>query len=159
MEKVTLCLCIDQESVLLAEKKAGFGGGKINGFGGKIKLGEKPKEAAVRELAEESGLTGKVEDLKQVALLYFYFQNVLRYTCQVYTLHKWQGKPKETTEMKEAEMYEFNKLPLGTDRMWKGDQKWLPRVLHGETITANVYYNKDRSQLDDFSFEHTTFNG
>jgi len=163
--KVAICLCIDDdESVLLAKRKTGFGADKIFGAGkligpsGEIRLGEKPDEAAIQRLWEESHLTGKAEDLKQVALLYIYFQNALRFTCYVYTLHKWQGKPQETPGTKKAEMYKFSKLPLGTSDMCAGDQKWLPRVLMGgQEITARIYYDNKGTCLDDFDYESATF--
>jgi ADP-ribose pyrophosphatase YjhB (NUDIX family) len=157
MEEATLCFCIKDDSVLLAEKKTSFGAGKLNGQGGKIKPGETPEAAALRELKEKSGLTGKAKDLKPVALLYFYNQNVLRFTCHVYTLKEWEGVPKETAEMKKAEFFKFDKIPYGTKHLLPADQRWLPRVLHGETITAHIYYNADGTKVDDFTFEKTAF--
>ena len=37
----------------LGEKKVGFGAGKYNGFGGKVKKGEAIEVAATREIREE----------------------------------------------------------------------------------------------------------
>ena len=40
--------------LLLGLKKRGFGQGKWNGFGGKLDEGETPRQAAIREMKEES---------------------------------------------------------------------------------------------------------
>lgn len=40
LRKVTLCILFDKDRVLLAMKKRGFGVGKWNGAGGKLKDGE-----------------------------------------------------------------------------------------------------------------------
>ena len=74
MKKSTLCFCVKDDKVLLAMKKRGFGAGKWNGYGGKVQEGESPAVTAVRELKEESELSVNVEDLKQVALINFYFE-------------------------------------------------------------------------------------
>ena len=55
---LTLVLIRDKLSgdVLLGMKKRGFGIGKWNGFGGKVKDGETIRECAMRETQEECGL-------------------------------------------------------------------------------------------------------
>jgi 8-oxo-dGTP pyrophosphatase MutT (NUDIX family) len=58
MEKKIMTLSFLQEDgrVLLAMKKRGFGEGRWNGYGGKVKEGETIEQAARREILEESGL-------------------------------------------------------------------------------------------------------
>ena len=73
--KLTLVFVFRDGQVLLGLKKRGFGEGLWNGFGGKVNEGETILEGAIRELNEESGLTGK--NLEQVALLYFDFEKDL----------------------------------------------------------------------------------
>ncbi|KAH8913941.1 hypothetical protein BT69DRAFT_56112 [Atractiella rhizophila] len=43
-----------ENRVLLGLKKRGFATGKWNGFGGKVSAGERPEEAAIRELEVRS---------------------------------------------------------------------------------------------------------
>ena len=51
-----LCYLLNnQNQVLLIMKKKGFGVGKWNGPGGKVKLGENPEQSAMREVEEETG--------------------------------------------------------------------------------------------------------
>jgi 8-oxo-dGTP pyrophosphatase MutT (NUDIX family) len=56
-KRLTLLLLRSNGRILLGRKKRGFGAGKANGFGGKVEVGETIKEAAVREVQEESGVT------------------------------------------------------------------------------------------------------
>ena len=56
-EQATLLFVVNEDKVLLIEKKRGIGAGKINGPGGRIDPGEGPLEAAVREVEEELRVT------------------------------------------------------------------------------------------------------
>ena len=51
--ETTLLLLRKDNEILLALKKRGFGEGKYNGVGGKIKEGETPEQAMIRETMEE----------------------------------------------------------------------------------------------------------
>jgi len=51
--ETTLCLLKNDNQILLAMKKRGFGEGKYNGVGGKIDKGETPEQAMIREVQEE----------------------------------------------------------------------------------------------------------
>jgi len=70
----TLCYIIDDKKLLLLKKAAGlFGGGKWNGLGGKIDIGESPEKTCMREVYKESGL--HVSNLKYHGTLKFWFEN------------------------------------------------------------------------------------
>ena len=55
LKEVTLCYLLDKDNkkVLIAMKKRGFGVGKLNGAGGKLKEGETVEQALLRETKEE----------------------------------------------------------------------------------------------------------
>ena len=139
----TLCLCIKNHSLLLAEKQTGFGKGKVNAFGGKQNIGETLEKATVRELFEETSLIGKPEDLLKVAIIRFHFESELRFECHVYTLHSWQGEPQNTKEMANFDWYHRTTLPFS--RMCAADKIWIPLVLQGKNIDSDVYFNFDGS--------------
>jgi 8-oxo-dGTP pyrophosphatase MutT (NUDIX family) len=63
MLEATLCFLIRDAEILLGLKKVGFGQGKYGGFGGKVEAGETPEMAAVREMAEETGIKVAAPDL------------------------------------------------------------------------------------------------
>ena len=58
-------------SVLLIHKKRGLGAGKVNAPGGHIEEGETPEQAAIREVAEETGITSSIT--KSLGVIDFWF--------------------------------------------------------------------------------------
>ena len=126
-------------------KKRGFGQGRWNGAGGKPQPGETIEQAAIRETAEEIGVTPI--SLKRMATLDFYFPHNHDNNQQVvvFLVEKWQGEPKETEEMK-CQWFETNKLPL--DSMWSSDSHWLPKVLKKVTLRAEFLYDRNHQILD-----------
>ncbi len=154
MKQSTLCFCITGENVLLAMKKRGFGSGKWNGYGGKVQENEDPKMAAIRELEEESGLIADRKDLQQVALVRFYFERSPIFECYVYLTHTWQNEPVETEEMRPT-WYPLTSLPF--TEMWAADAQWIPLILNGEKIEAEVNFNHDGSVVREFNYTKVDF--
>lgn len=152
IKNVTLCFLRRNDEVLLAMKKRDFGKGKWNGAGGKLLDGESFEDAAVREVKEEIGVIVHQEDLCHVALLDFYFEGEKKHEplyahhCQTYITEKWEGEPQESEEMK-PKWFHIPKLPFET--MWSDDKLWLPRVLAGERLHAEFWF--------DTSFHHTRY--
>jgi 8-oxo-dGTP pyrophosphatase MutT (NUDIX family) len=155
MKKSTLCFCIKDNQVLLAMKKRGFGSGKWNGYGGKVQKDETPIIAAIRELEEESGLVADDKDLRQIALVRFYFDGNPVFECYVFLTNAWRKEPVETEEMK-PQWYPISILPF--DEMWAADAKWIPLILAGEKIEAEVNFNADGSVVKEFSYKPAEFN-
>jgi 8-oxo-dGTP diphosphatase len=144
----TLCLCIQHQALLLATKQRGFGAGKLNASGGKVREGEPLRRATIRELKEEYGLKARQRDLRYAAVLHFYFDEKLLVTCHVFTLNRWQGEPKDTDEMAGFEWHHHENLP--EKRMWAGDKHWLPYVFRGEHIEASIMFNADGTLVKEF---------
>lgn len=122
-------------------KKRGFGEGKWNGAGGKVKEGERIKQTAIREIGEEFGIRPTL--LEKVAKINFFHPSIPtggRWTAYVFLIKKWQGKPRESEEMK-PQWFPFEKIPY--DKMWPGDILWLPRILGGEMVTANIEFDEN----------------
>ena len=140
-KQATLCVICNEDEILLAMKKRGFGVGKYNGFGGKVNPGETIEEAVVRELEEESGLCAKVEDVQKVAELDFYFPYKPEgdQTVHVYLVRKYSGVPHETDEMA-FEWFTRDTIPY--DRMWDDDKYWLPLVLAGKKVEATFIFKE-----------------
>ena len=155
MKKTTLCFCIKDDQVLLAMKKRGFGSGKWNGYGGKVQENENPITAAVRDLEEESGLIADEKCLQQVALIRFCFDGNPVFECFVYITLAWQNNPIETEEMR-PQWYSIANLPF--EEMWAADAKWVPLILNGEKIEAEVNFNADGSVVKEFSYKPSEFN-
>lgn len=154
MKHNTLCIPLTDDRVLLGMKKRGFGEGKWNGFGGKVTEGETALAAAIRELSEESSLEANETDLEKVAVVNFYFDNVLTIVCDVFLLRTWEGEPVESEEMR-PQWFAINNLPYAD--MWAADGEWFPLVLSGKSINADVHFNTDGSVVENFSYTETSF--
>lgn len=141
LRKATLCLLVKDRKILLAMKKRGFGQGKLNGVGGKVKKGEDIKQAAIRETQEEINVIPTSQ--KPVAALNFYFVNNPNDNQQVivFLIEKWQGEPRESEEMKPY-WYQQNQIPF--EKMWADDQYWLPQILKGKIIIGDFLFENDK---------------
>lgn len=154
MKLSTLCFCIRDNSVLLAMKKRGFGAGKWNGYGGKVGEKESPRTAAARELKEESNLFADERTLEQVALVRFYFDGSQLFECHVFLARDWQGEPDESEEMR-PRWFSVSQLPF--EEMWVADRKWIPLILAGKKLEAEVNFNTNGSEVKNFSYQERQF--
>jgi 8-oxo-dGTP diphosphatase len=131
-----------EQEVLLGQKKTGLGTGKTVGLGGHVEDGEAPREAAAREVKEESGISVDPAALTEVADITFLFpaRPAWDMTVSVFTSAEWAGNAIETAEII-PQWFPASALPL--DRMWDDGRYWLPRVLAGERLRATFSYGDD----------------
>lgn len=142
------CLCLIRRrsavgpEVLLGLKKAGFGAGKWVGLGGHVELGEKPVMAAVREVAEESGLLVAADSMQHCASIEFRFPARPSWdqTADVFVTSVFQGEPSESDEI--APRW-FAEGALPVDLMWDDARYWVPRVLAGEHVDVVITFAED----------------
>lgn len=152
MKEATICFPLKNGEVLLAMKKRGFGEGLWNGMGGKFDLGKGDVvilDTAVRELEEEIKINSNKEDLKKVALIHFKFPNDpakegWNQDVHVYLCEKWEGKPRESEEMK-PKWFKLDEIPY--DQMWDGDKEWIPLVLSGKIIEAIIGFDENNKVI------------
>lgn len=142
MKQKTLIFLVrpNEERVLLAMKKRGFGMGKWNGVGGKVESGESVRAAAVRETQEEIGVMLREEDLASRGVISFSFagQPELTQGVHVFFAERWEGEPEESEEMRPA-WCAVSAIPY--DEMWIDDRYWLPIALSGTSITARFHFS------------------
>lgn len=139
----TLLYITRGNEVLLIKKKRGLGAGLYNGVGGKVKVGEAPENAAVRECIEEIGI--EPMGIKRGGLLEFwnYEDGAIESIHYVYifTASGYRGEPRET---KEAIPLWFKIEELPYDLMWEDDRYWLPHVLKGRGVYGRFIFDKWR---------------
>lgn len=149
MQKTTLCLLMRDDEILLAMKKRGFGVGKLNGVGGKVKEGESVKLAAIREMEEEIGVKSAGGHLEDVGSLKFYFHDKPEWDqhMHIFIVRNWEGVPQESEEMNPG-WYKHDSIPFHS--MWAGDKHWLPIVLAGNRVEGEFRFSSDGGDILQF---------
>jgi 8-oxo-dGTP diphosphatase len=128
--------------VLLGFKKTGFGAGRWVGLGGHIEDGEEAAEAAAREVAEESSLIVAATSLTHMAWLNFVFpaRPAWDQTADVFVATDFAGEAAESDELI-PRWFGVDSLPL--EFMWDDARYWLPVVLAGQRVRANITFAAD----------------
>jgi 8-oxo-dGTP diphosphatase/2-hydroxy-dATP diphosphatase len=140
----TLCLVYKHPKILLGLKKRGFGEGRWNGYGGKVKKSETMEESVVREMLEESGLTPT--KFEKVGVMYFEFKEIPDqiYEVNVFLIDEYEGDPIETEEMK-PQWFHVDELPW--DEMWSDDPIWYPLFLEGKKFEGNFLFDGEEKVI------------
>jgi len=144
-KQTTLLYIIKNNQILLAEKKRGFGVGKINGVGGKIEPGESIEQAMIRETQEEIGVTPI--NSQHLATITFQFGagELTQETTSIFIANDYEGEIIETEEMRPT-WYNLNELPY--DKMFAADKIWLPEIIKGKKFNGVVIFDPDFNVLD-----------
>ncbi len=126
------------DEILLIEKKRGLGAGKVNAPGGKLEEGESFRAAAIRETQEEVGMIPL--DPEHYGTLRFAFTDGYNLEVGVFIATRWEGAPTETDE---ALPFWVSEADIPFERMWEDDAHWLPQVLAGRFVEAEMTFDGD----------------
>jgi 8-oxo-dGTP pyrophosphatase MutT (NUDIX family) len=134
----------DGAQILLGEKLTGLGTGKFVGAGGKLEPGESPTAAAVREVAEELGVTVREADLEPISCITYPFVDRCEWSQRSFgfVVRDWSGEPRETDELRPT-WFPLDAIPF--DRMWADAAMWLPSALAGEFVERTIPFRADGS--------------
>ncbi|KAI5826969.1 hypothetical protein K523DRAFT_247832 [Schizophyllum commune Tattone D] len=128
--------------ILLGMKKRGFGIGKYVRTsttylsGGKVEPDESSRDAAIREMEEESGIRAP---LQWAGTLLFFLEGVEKvFHCDVYRAETFEGEVIETDEMRPA-WYAVDDIPYA--QMWEDDPYWLPLLVEGVPFVGRADFD------------------
>lgn len=138
-KQMTLAVVVEGDRILLGLKKRGFGQGKWNGFGGKVTAGESAKEAASRELAEESGLIAG--QLRKVGDIVFHNSETEHHRVEIFSVDDYTGEITENDEM-EPRWFSFEEIPY--ESMWEDDRYWLPLFLSRKSFEGEFFFESGK---------------
>lgn len=118
----------------------------LNGYGGKKeKEDASVRDTACREVEGEARVIVRPENLIPAARLRFYWPGNTTdrcdMDCYVFFAATWEGDPVETDEMGAPEYFTPEEIPY--DRMLPADRLFLPRILSGERIVADIFFQKN----------------
>ena len=138
-EIATLIYLRDGDHVLLIEKLRGHGAGLVNAPGGRLECGESIGECAIREVREEVGVKVKYACLR--GILRFHDKiNGFDMLGYAYIAKGFSGIPTKTVE---ADPFWCRVSEVPYERMWEDDKFWLPRLLCGECINAELVFSNN----------------
>jgi 8-oxo-dGTP diphosphatase len=135
-ETAVLTYLFDKDQVLLINKKTGLGKGLVNAPGGHIEEGETAKEAAMREITEETGIS--VPEVTYKGRLDFQFTDGLKMRGYIFFADQFTG---ELIETDEALPFWCKVEELPYDKMWEDDKLWLPLTLKGSEVTGRFIFD------------------
>lgn len=140
---LTLCIIHQDPLVLLGMKKRGFGSGRWNGFGGKVQEGETIKEATLRELKEEAGITANGIDRR--GIIDFEFNgNPEILQVHIFKGNKIEGKLEESEEMR-PQWFQVDEIPFLD--MWPDDKYWFPLFLQDKKFRGKFLFDNSDNIL------------
>jgi 8-oxo-dGTP diphosphatase len=128
--------------------------GRLVGPGGKLEPGESAADAAVREIAEEVGLTVQPADLELMGSLLYPFPHKPQWSQRswVFRATAWSGTATESNELAPV-WFDVDALPV--ERMWDDAKYWLPATLKGSPVNATFSFGPDGRTVE--SSDHPRF--
>lgn len=147
---VSLCFLLRDtiagQEVLLGLKKTGFGTGKVVGVGGHVEAGERPAEAACREVREEVHVEVAEHDLVLAGTVDFVFPSRPEWNMftTVYLTERWDGEPGESEEIA-PQWYPVHRLPV--EHLWADAEHWLPVMVSGQRVAVQVVLAEDNESV------------
>lgn len=155
MKLASLCYVKKDGKTLMLHRNKREGdihGGKWNGLGGKIHLGETPEECVIREVKEESGLTIKNPSLRGI-ITFPAFKDEEDWYVYVFLAHEFSGALMYSSE---GELEWIGDEKVSQLPLWEGDPIFLKWLEEGRFFSAKFVYKEGRFVGYDVVFHDPT---
>ncbi|WP_434991825.1 8-oxo-dGTP diphosphatase [Arthrobacter sp. Ld5] len=138
----------DGRQVLLGLKRTGFGTGRVVALGGKIDGAETAREAAVREVAEESGIILVPSAVRAAGTITWRFpaQPAWNMAASLFTAEAGNAAPVACEEI-DPRWYAVDAIPW--QDMWQDAPHWIPQLLAGRPVRATIVMASDSEGIAD----------
>jgi 8-oxo-dGTP pyrophosphatase MutT (NUDIX family) len=135
---------LNGNKILLKKATRGISKGKWNALGGKIDYNETPKENAIREVLEESGL--KIKNPFYHGELRFFLngKNELSWLGHLFSTKNFSGDIISTDEG-ELKWFDTSEIPF--DKMWADDYYWIHLMMSGKKFDADFYFDESNQKI------------
>ncbi|WP_181033504.1 8-oxo-dGTP diphosphatase [Arthrobacter sp. SX1312] len=132
--------------VLLGLKRTGFGTGRVVALGGKIDGRETAREAAVREVAEESGIDLVPADVHAAGEITWHFpaEPAWNMAASLFTAEAGDAAAEACEEI-EPRWYGVDAIPW--QDMWQDAPHWIPALLAGRPVRARFVMATDNESV------------
>ena len=153
MKLATLCyIKKDGKTLMIHRNKRASDshGGKWNGLGGKLHLGETPEECVVREVREESGLVIKNPSLRGI-LTFPAFKDDEDWYVYVFVASEFSGSLRDSEE---GELEWIRDEKLKELNLWEGDPIFLEWLDQGKFFSGKFSYRNGRFTGHDVVFHN-----
>ncbi|MDD4382294.1 MAG: NUDIX domain-containing protein [Candidatus Dojkabacteria bacterium] len=118
------------------QHKRNFPGGAI---GDRYEIwSETPKEAAIREVKEETGFD--IEEPKKLGKMTFKFPDGNHIDLSIFISDKWTETDEKSEGLEDLQWYETDKLPY--NEMWETDRVWLPFALQEYPFEGSMTFSE-----------------
>lgn len=140
----TVCLIIRENRILMKLAVRGISEGRWNFPGGRLEVGETPRQGNDREVLEETGLT--LSEARYHGKLFFAFEGKPErdWYVHIFSTKNFTGA---ITESGEGPLRWFDVEALPVDKMWAGDRIWVPSVLSGKKVSGSFTYDGNGQNL------------
>lgn len=115
---------------------------KYNGLGGKFEEGESPRQCAIRELKEESGLDALELSFKGQILFPKFDKHGRDWLVFIYTVHHFEGELIKLNH--EGELKWISQEKILELNLWDGDKLFIPLVFSNSTFEGAITYQNGK---------------
>lgn len=142
---ISVCFFLHDDEILLAMNHDRPGKITWNGIASPINNTDEMTQGVIKEIYRLTKIMVYEHDLKQAGIIHYFtidsnHNRTETLTITLYTCHTWRGEPVNATGIRPT-WFQLEQIPY--HEMFEDAQAWLPKILTGSKIIAEVYSKQD----------------